>query len=188
MRRKGLPLAVLLIMLSAIWGYAGENFLVFFTGNYLVPADGNYKSIYGSGVLYPELIIGSEVYKNFSLWVGFGLLSAKGKSMDPNPKVESKSTQNFLSFGTRYSGKISKNMIYKVDLGLFYVVYKQDAVEEELSGSALGFRTDLGLVYTLSRNLFTEFSIGYLSASDRVKELSVRWGGFKGGVGLGIWF
>lgn len=186
MRRNGIVLTVLMIMWLAIPGFAGEKYLVFFTGNYLLPADGSYKNIYGSGVLYPELIIGSEVRKNLSLWFGFGLLSAKGTMLDT--EEEAKCSQNFLSVGTRYSGKISENMVYKVDLGLFIVVYNQDNLEEELSGSALGFRTDFGIVYTLNSRLFTEFSIGCLSASDRVRENSVKWGGFKGGVGLGIWF
>lgn len=185
MSKKGLSLIVLLLI-PAIFAFAGETFIVFFTGNYLIPSDSSYKDIYGNGVVYPELIIGSEVRKNFSLWVGFGHLSAKGTTLAPEDKL--KSSQNYLSFGTRYSGKISRNMIYKIDVGLFYLVYKQDDLETELRGSDVGFRTDLGFVYTFSKNLFIEFSLGYLSASDRVKDVRKEWGGFKGGVGIGIWF
>jgi len=186
MKREGFVVILLLLFIPAVSGFAGERFLIFFTGNYLIPSDGNYKSIYGSGILYPELIIGSEIRKNLSLWAGFGLVSVKGTN--PEPRVERKSTQKFLSFGTRYSGKVSRNVVYKVDFGLCFVVYKQDALQEELSGSALGFRTDFGFVYSLTRSLFTEFSVGYLSASDRVKGYDIRWGGITGGVGLGIRF
>lgn len=179
--------AAVMIIFPASSGFARDRFLVFYTGNYLLPVDRNYKNIYGNSVLYPELIIGSGIYKKVSLWIGFGMLKEK-RDAALDLKNEARSLQDFLSCGVRYSGELANSLTYKLDLGLLFVVYKQENIEAELNGSALGFRTDSGIVYSLSRNLFMEISVGYLLAADRVKDVAMRWGGLKGGVGIGIWF
>ena len=52
MSKKGVIIFILLLIPSII-AFAGETFMVFFTGNYLIPSDSSYKNIYGSGIVYP---------------------------------------------------------------------------------------------------------------------------------------
>jgi len=179
----------LLVLLLMVPVYS-EGFSISFTGNYLSPSDEDYKDTYGNGVFFPELKLDYQMGKNFSLWAGFGIISANGTT--PVLGADAKSTQNLMSFGVGYNGDFSKKLGYKVELGAVYFSYKEEAMEVEVTGSAFGFRADAGVVYNITGTFFAEVIAGYLSANDTVtlegEDVDIKFGGLKAGIGLGIRF
>ena len=177
-------LSILLLFNLSI--YSNEKFMISFSGNLLSPSDSNFKDIYGSSIFYPELNIGYKVYKNFYLWAGYSFLTKNGTT--PVLKLETKSTQNYISFGAGYNGNFSNKFGYRVKLGVFNVNYKEEAMEEEVKNSAIGFRIDVGIIFNINKNIFTDINIGYLYASDTIEEESIKLGGLKTGIGVGFRF
>jgi len=180
----------LFVLLFMVPVYSAGGFSISFTGNYLSPSDEDYKDTYGSGVFFPELKLGYEIVNSFSLWAGFGIISAKGNT--PVLDADAKSNQSLMSFGVGYNGDFSKKLGYKVQLGAVYFSYKEEAMEVEVTGSAFGFRADAGVVFNITGTFFAEIIAGYLSASDTVtlegEDEDIKFGGLKGGIGIGIRF
>lgn len=61
-------------------------------------------------------------------------------------------------------------------------------MEEEVTDSAIGFRIDVGIVFNVNKNIFTDINIGYLYASDTIEKESIKIGGLKTGAGVGFRF
>lgn len=172
----------------------GENFkasldLKFFVsigGNYMLPAQENFKDIYGSGLLDPEIRIGYRLHRNFHVWGGFGFSSKTGAS--PTLKERTKWQEKCLSLGLSYNGSISARIDYKASLGAIYISYSEEALGETPSGNAFGVRIDGSGIFNISNRWFTEILMGYLLASDTINDISLKLGGFKTGIGLGVRF
>lgn len=183
-------LTSILVLLLMVPIYSAASFSVSFTGNYLSPADTNFKDTYGSGVFFPEVKLNYKVFNNISVWAGFGLLSANGET--PGLGEEAKSTQNIISFGLGYSGDFTPKLGYKAEAGAAYFSYKEEAMGVEISDSAIGFRADVGIIYNITGTFFAEITAGYLSAGDTLtvfgEDVDIDLGGFKAGIGVGIRF
>lgn len=159
-----------------------NKFMVSVVGNYLNPSDSGYKDVYGSSVYYPELKAGYKVYKGFFIWAGYGFFSKKGTTTEL--KQETKSTQQYFSFGIGYDGKISQGFGYKAELGLLNASYKEEAFGEEVTGNSIGYGLETGILCRVWSSLFIKISVGYLSASHKVEDVEIKLGGFKAGIGL----
>lgn len=180
-------LLLIVIMFLILTGVAsGENIFFTASANYLIPSDKDFKDIYGSGVFYPEIKAGYDVFEGFYIWAGYGFLSAAGTTT--LLAEEAKSSQNYISFGFGYQGRISERVGYKIETGTSYVTYREEAMGLEVSGSAMGYRLDGGINFDVLKNVFLEINAGYIAASDSVDNLSVKLGGFKAGVGMGVRF
>ena len=183
--KKTLTILFILIV-SAGWAVAGNNFQVRFIGNYLAPADSGYKDIYGKSMFYPEFNAGYSFSSNFYIWVGYGFLNRTGET--PVLKLEAKSSQSFLSLGLGYGGSFSDALGWFAELGLVNASYKETAMNVTESGSVLGFRADTGLTYAVSGPLFACLELGYISTSNKVNSVTIKPGGLKLGLGLGAKF
>lgn len=184
MKKVVIVLCMVAVIATQVVGQ--EKFMASVGGNMLFPADGGYKDVYGDSLFYPEFKLAYKVVKDFYLWVGYGLLSTSGETVEL--KLEAKSSQHFISFGGGYNGTLSKQLEYLVELGAFYASYKEEAMQEEVSDSAVGFRVDGSLIYRIGKSLFAGLSLGYLTASDDIEGVSIKLGGFKGGLLLGLKF
>lgn len=167
-------------------GNSGGRLMVTVSGNSLSFADDGFKEIYSSSVIYPELKVAYTFYRGVFLWAGYGFYSKK--SLTPVLQLETKSSQQFLSGGIGYISRISRGVEYTGDIGIFSGSYKEEALGIKLTGSALGFRIDSGLLFRVTRMFFVEMSVGYMTASDTVDDLKIKLGGFRAGVGLGARF
>lgn len=187
-----LLLMVFFLFLLRVNGFAGnagdqgKRLMVGITGNFLVPADENFKKVYSNGVLYPELQARYKILRGFYLWAGYGFVSVTGET--PVLKLEAKSIQHFLSGGIGYMFHLSSKFDYMSEMGIFNASYKEETLGEEFSDSAIGFRIKNGLIYRLGRSFYVEVSLGYLTASDIVDDISIKLGGFRTGIGLGAAF
>ena len=88
----------LIILIVSINLLASNRFSISIMVNYLIPADKNFKDIYGSGQIYPGVKLNLKIYKEFYLWGGFGFLAAKGETASQLME-EAKWKQLFLSLG-----------------------------------------------------------------------------------------
>jgi len=172
----------LMILVLGVWAFSEEKFMVSVVGNYLNPSDSGYKDIYGNSVLFPEFKAGYKLLKGFYIWAGYGFFSKKGTTSEL--KQEAKSTQHFLSFGIGYDGKISEKFGYKAELGLLNASYKEEAMNEEIAGSSIGFGVEAGVLFRIFSGFFVKISAGYLSASDKIEDVGIKLGGFKTGIGV----
>lgn len=174
---------------------------IYVTANYMIPPERVLKDVYGSRLFTPELKVGYKFYRAFYIWGGFAFSTKKGKSInfpfseDPSP---AKWKQTFLSLGLGYSGDMSIKFGYKAEVGMFYVSFRDemepigergglvDTFSE--SGTTVGVRIGGAAIFKISDQLFTEVSLGYLYASDKINDISIQLGGLKAGIGLGIRF
>ena len=181
-----LMLMVFLVVLGKGNGFAGDRLMVAASASYMSPGDEDFKNFYGKGQFYPELKVGFKVSQRFYLWAGYGWFSAKETT--PVLNLEAKAKQQFLSAGLGYLFKISSKFNYNVEAGLFFVNYKEEALGAEISDSTTGFRLDNGVRFYMNQRLFVEISLAFLTASDVIENRSIKLGGSKTGIGLGVAF
>jgi len=174
------------LMVLAGWAQAAGSFHVRLTGNVLLPGDSGYKDIYGKSVFYPELKAGYAFSSDIYIWAGYGFVNEKGET--PVLKLPAESSQKFLSFGLGYRGAFSDALGWFAELGLTNASYKETAMDVTESGSVLGFRADAGLTYTVASPLFLSLELGYISTSKKVNSVTIKPGGLKLGLGLGLKF
>jgi hypothetical protein len=184
---KKLTCVVVLIgFLGGGSAWAADRFQVRLCGSVLLPADAGYKDVYGKSAFLPEFKAGMALSDSLYLWAGYGLLYKKGET--PVLKNEAKSTQHFISGGLGIRGTLADKLEWLAEAGLLVVAYREDAMGVSVADSALGFPAGAGIGYRLSDLLFLTAEAGYLFALDKVKGETVKPGGFKAGVGIGVRF
>lgn len=212
MKRVLIVMLIILIYSVSLSG-AGKNFMITISGNYLSNADSDYKERYGKRDFFPEGKISIRLKGNLYLWGSYGFLSSsynweewsyKG-SAEADLEGESILDKQVISGGIGYYiGYIEKNeMAIKVEAGICRITHNIAATlnqiatntitsSDETKESGIGFRGNLGVTYGLYKNLFSEVSIGYLYATDKVKigdeNERIYLGGFRASVGLGLTF
>ncbi|NIM11563.1 MAG: hypothetical protein GTO45_05665, partial [Candidatus Aminicenantes bacterium] len=173
-----------------------RKFFIAVTGNQMLPSEGSFDDVYGKSLFSPEIKAGYKFYRDFYVWGGYSFLSKNGKSY-PEFKEPAKWEEKFLSLGLGYFGNFSITFGWKAEVGLIYVSFteKMSQIEEgevvdtfSESGNALGLRIGGASIFKFSDRLFTEISLGYLFASDKVNEISIKLGGLRAGIGLGVRF
>jgi len=189
-----LLMMIFLIFLAGVDCFAGEGsegdtggrLMVVLSGNFLSPADDGFRTIYSKGVVYPGLKAGYRISRGIYLWAGYGFFSLKSET--PVLKLDTKSTQHFLSAGLGVMFHISPKLDYTGELGIFSGSYREESMGEVLKGSAPGLVLNNGLLIYLNRTFYVELSLGYLTASDTLEDVKIKLGGLRTGLGLGVRF
>ncbi len=177
-----LALALLLAGVAAAQD-GGSKLSASLTGNILFPADAGYRDTYGSGRFFPEIRVAYALKQGFFVYAAYGLLSASGTT--PVLEVEASSTQHVLSLGGGIGGRLTGKLSYKVGLGLSLGLYKEEAMDVEVSGSAIGLRLDGGSCYSVTDKSGLQAGLGYLMASDTTEDdIKIKLGGFRLGAGV----
>jgi hypothetical protein len=212
MKRVLIVMLIILIYSVSLSG-AGNNFMITISGNYISNADSDFKERYGKRDFFPEGKISIRLKGNLYLWGSLGFFSSdynweewsyKG-SAEPDLEGENILDKLVISGGIGYYiGYIEKNeMSIKVEAGICRITH--DIVStlnqidtntitssEETKESGIGIRGNLGVTYGLYKNLFSEVSIGYLYATDKIKvgdeNQRIYLGGLRASVGLGLTF
>lgn len=180
-------LVLTLALFTAAGGLAaGQKFSLSLAAGIQSPADSGYRDIYGRSVFLPEVKAGLSLTPALYLWAGYGLASAEGET--PELQSPAESSQNFLSLGGGYRGTISSSLGFKAEIGLADVFYREEALGETVSGSALGFTAGAGLTYTLGDTFFLLAEAGYLLAQKTINDVDVKMGGLRAGLGIGLNF
>lgn len=152
--------------------------------NYLRPSDEGFRDIYGSRISFLEFKAGFMLFRGVYLWGGYGYFSEEGRTPVLGQDAESK--QHLYSGGLGYMRRLFPRINWKIEAGVLKVDYEEQSMGVVLSDSAVGFRVDTGLFFRFGHLFIAEITVGYLSASDTIGDVSIKLGGFKTGVGLGI--
>ncbi|MCK4761733.1 MAG: fibronectin type III domain-containing protein [Candidatus Aminicenantes bacterium] len=156
-------------------------------GNQVLPAEARFGDIYGSGMLTPRLSAGFRITRSLYLWGGYDFSSKSGTI--PVFDGPAKWREQSLSLGLGYYRNLSISFDYRIGLGASFIGYSEEAFEEEVSGRAVGILLDAAWIYKFSDRFFSEFTLGYLFASDTAADgLDTDLGGFRIGAGLGVKF
>lgn len=184
MKRAIVLLVVMMFTLSGL--FAGPRFNFSLAANLQWPADSGYKEIYGQSVFLPEFRAEYSLTPCIYLWAGYGRTAAKGET--PELKSAAKSSQDYLQLGAGYEGVLSGKLGFKGAIGLADVLYREEALGEKISGSAIGFVLSGSLTYELGRMFYLLADVGYLYAQKTINAVSVKMGGFRAGLGAGLRF
>ena len=184
---KKAVLIIIVLLISAITLSAGEKIYGELGINLLLPSDSNYKEIYGSNVMMPDVEIGYMINEKINVYGGFGYISKKGTTVG-ELKVDTKTTRSYLDFGIGYGIYKNDKFSIKIKGGISYIISKEEAMEEDVSSNRLGFRGELEGDYKISDKLFTGLKIGYIYGKDSVEDVDIKLGGVKIGAVLGYRF
>jgi len=184
MKRAIILIAAVMFTLSGLC--AAPKFSLSLAAGLQWPADSNYKEAYGQSVFLPELKAGYFLTPSIYLWAGYGRAAAKGKTVVL--ELDSKSSQNYLQAGAGYEGLLSGKLGFRAELGLADVLYREEALEETVSGSAIGLVLSGSLTYSLSEMFFLLADAGYLYAKKTINAVEVKMGGLRAGFGAGLNF
>ena len=118
----------------------------------LLPADAEYRKIYGERRPYFELKVAADITRNLYLWGAWGSFSGTGTI--PLVDEEAKSVQNILSLGAGFRLWITSRLGAGAEVGLSRIGYKEKAMGLEVSGFGTGVRAGFSGFYYFSRTVF----------------------------------
>lgn len=155
-------------------------------GNFFSSSQTEYRQIYGQLVFMPEIKITGLVYRNFTAWGSFGLISKNGFIEEVDEKAHIR--QTLLSFGVGYAQKLSAVLRLRAELGLTFISFKEEALEVIAKGSGVGWKIGVNLDYFIGKKMFVMLTTAYSQASDEAQTGKIKLGGFQAGAGLGFTF
>jgi len=178
--------AFLIIMLSVLSLSAQERFLVNVSGSLLLPSDGFFQETYGKTAVLPELRAGFMIKRNLYLLAGYGYLSRSAELAEFAGAV--KSRQHFAFAGFGFYPPVTKHIDYSAEMGLFHLSYMDSSEDPEVDLSAFGLGFDLGFIFNFDSPLYVESTVGYLTAAKDIDTRSLKMGGTRFRLSLGIRF
>jgi hypothetical protein len=181
-----LLVAALLTVVMPARLMAGDRFQVSLAANALLPADPAFRATYGDVVFFPELKAAYSLPGNFCLWAGYGRVSASGET--PVLKEPAESSQGYLAAGAGYRHTLSAGWSLCGELGLVGISYREEALDQTVSGSTLGLVVNAGARRDLGERFFLLAQLGYVYGKKTIEGTAVKMGGFKAGIGAGVRF
>jgi len=187
---KKILIMVAILCLCRFLPAAGDRFFASAGPAVMFPGDSRFAEFYGQVQFCPELKAGYNLYKNFYLWLGYSFFSAKGKV--PVLEDETKASQNFLTLGAGWETRRGRRLQADLFAALLLAGFKENAMGETASKSALGFEAGAGLHYFLQKRVFLGVSVSYAGAWATArfaeKETDIILGGLRVSGRLGFRF
>lgn len=183
-----------LIFILTVFQFAGKaenkskrsNKFLQINGSYIMFSDSDFKNTYTENAFYPEIKLGIFLGRKLFLWGTFGFLSSNGYLEEIDE--DTKANQIYARAGLGYKGNISKKLAFSLEAGAFFAKYKEEAMEEEISDSAISFSLGLNLIFNISKSFYTELGASYMTANDSIENKSFKIGGINSFIGLGFRF
>ena len=207
--KRVLLLLLVIFLLSAFVSASGTKFTLTIHGNYFSNADADFKDQYGDTKIYPEGKIAVTIFGNVYLWGSYGFFpstytwtewSNKGE-VEADIAGERTADKRMISGGVGFfAGYIRKSdFAARVEVGLCSITNSIESTtnrvgtneflgSEEDEQSGIGIRASLGVTYGLYKSLFSEVSLGFMYATEKVEDERINLGGFQLSVGLGLRF
>jgi hypothetical protein len=192
-KKSGLKSMIILVFLLASMGMLcpgadaqARKFMATAGVNIFQSSSSGYREIYGQTAVMPELKVTCKIFKNFTVWGGFGLTSKQGFIEEVEEEAEIR--QNFFSIGVGYAQKLSARLRLRGELGLAAITFKEEALGATLKGSGLGWKIGADLDYFIGKKLFVILAAAFSEASDEVETGKIKLGGLQAGIGLGFTF
>lgn len=186
MKKSGILLIGLFLMFAIVLnaGTGGKKLFFEVQGMVMLPADGGFKDIYGSSVIYPRVKAAYKFGEHFYAFFGCGIFNITGET--PVLKEESKSKQKLCQIGAGYEGDLSDKIQFRVEAGGVNFDYSEEAFGEVVDGTKFGVFVGGSFVYNFSDTVFATFNLGYMGASDKIEGVDIKLGGIHTGIGIGV--
>lgn len=151
-------------------------------------SDAEFKEVYQSSIMVPEINIGYFLSENLYIFGGFEFYKVDGKT--PEWQFTLEMDQKIFSFGAGYFKKISEKLGLSGAIGLVSISYTEKLLDLELENksSSIGFRLRTKFQYKISALIGLYFKLGYTMAKDTLDDLENNFGGFSTGLGLKLSF
>ncbi len=205
MKKRMLTFTAMMLWFSLF--ASAQNFVFTVGGNYLSPADSEFKTRFGDTKYYPEGKIALRFSGNLYLWGSCGFFSTRYNWVEwsnkgvINADIEAKDVLDklIISGGVGYAMGFIRphDFSVRVEVGACSITDSVETTKNDMDSEAIvsvtenkesgiGFRGNLGITYGLYKNFFAEISAGFLYATDKVNDKRVNLGGFRLALGLGI--
>ncbi len=126
-------LLVILALTTIAASLPARNLSLALTASYLGKADSGFKEVYGSGGVMPGLRFEAAVWKGLSIYGSYGFFAKTGTT--PVLAAEAKTSQHFLAAGAAWRGAMGEKLDWGVYAGLLYVIYREEALGEKVTGA-----------------------------------------------------
>jgi hypothetical protein len=190
--KKGLRLILLMPLMFFSFslfapgaGMPDSTFMVTASGSLFFSSAAGYRQIYGQTFM-PEIKVSGLVFKNISVWGACGFISNNGLIEEVNEPAQI--NQTMISFGAGYVYKLNARLQLRAEAGMAFISFKEEALEETLKGSGLGWKIGVNCDYFFWKKMFATLGASFSQAGDDVQTGKVKLGGFLLGVGLGFAF
>lgn len=188
MRRILIVPAVLLLVAAAS---AESRFFLSGGAGYLRPADENYRAVYGSQALYPEIAAAIRLFGGLCLTASYGTFKKTGTT--PELGFEATATQTYFTAGLSYLIRASRILCFELGGAVTGMSFREDALGAWVKGRQPGYKAEAGLlIVPEDERVFFGVRAGYIAA--RIPDISseitgpqpIRLGGFRIAVVVGI--
>jgi len=154
------------------------------TINSFFPSDSEFKAIYKSSILVPEIGIGYIFAKKFYVFGGFEFLKVTGKT--PQLSFELDTSQKIFYFGGGYLKNLSSRLYLNGELSIVYLSFTEELKDLELEnkGNFTGLRLGTKLQYKISKVFRFFIKLGYTFIKDTSDDITSNYSGFKTGLGV----
>lgn len=177
---------IVIFFMSAVLtaGNSEKSFFLSVNSNLIMSADSNFRTLYSGAVTAPEFKAGYSLTRNLYLWGGLQYFSVDGK--DNLFSIPTESSQTTLSLGAGTVFKLGRKFEMLIQGGLSAIKFKESVPGTEVSENLTGVRGDMIIRYLISGTIFTETGAGYMYASKDKEQQSIKAGGLKLFLGVGI--
>ena len=183
-------IVLLLISLSQLLPAKGDRFFASVGAAALMPADKEFKSLYGEVHVSPEIKAGYTLFRGFYFWAGASFFSATG--VLPVLEDEVKVSQMFFSLGAGWEARLGRRLRGEIFAAALLAGFREKGMGDSVSRSAPGLEVGGGLRYMLKKKLFAGLGVSYAGASTTARteagETDIVLGGLRLSGRLGIRF
>jgi hypothetical protein len=149
---------------------------------YFQPLSSEFKDVYKGGLSFGGEIDVS-IAGGLGAWAGGHVFSKTGKTTFTEEDTKLRLTPIYA--GLRYRFGASRAVPY-VGAGVASISYREESPLGEVSGSAIGYAGQAGVVVKLGKKAFFDVKAMYTHGKDAPVEVEADFSGFQFGVGVGI--
>lgn len=151
--------------------------------NLFYPSASDFRDIYRSLIVYPQIRAGVFVSPAMYVFSTLDYSSLSGRT--PEWELETRLSQWILALGAGYRKGISERFSASAALSLVYLAYREEirALAVENSSSCLGISVEGALYHQFSARIRGMTCLSYTHAQKAGNDITVRFGGFRLGIG-----
>jgi hypothetical protein len=181
-------LAVIVLLTSALT--AQDRFRVAVIGSYQIPADADFKTIYGSSIA-PGLAVEARIIDSLFAWGSVHFTSATGTTIG-EIQESTKIKRTLIGFGLGYRLAAAPKFMVGLLAGAGSISNSEDAFGKTIKLNALGLTIGVEGDFQLGDMLLARIGATFTSASKDIvidnEVSSKKIGGFAPFVGIGLRF
>jgi hypothetical protein len=177
---------VWLVLLSALALPAKDKGYAILHAAFFMPADANFKDVYGASAIIPGIGFGIKLKRSLSLFISADYFAKTGSTIGVF-KEPTKTSQIFIAGGLELRLKLTAKHEATFRAGAVFINFNDKAFSESAKGNGIGFLFGAGLNWKM-KLFFLALDTDYLRATDTPFNNKIILGGMKVAVGIGRFF